>query len=147
MVYAPDLPGAGESDAPDHAPTTVADCAAAIVDFVESLRLKQVDLLGYQGGSLAAIELAVARPEQVRRVALLGVPSSDAGYQLGERMPLIRQPVVVLRARDEFHESTTRTESLLRDARRIDLGHPTGAVFEGNADEIVRATREFLDRP
>ncbi len=48
-VYAPDLPGAGESDAPDHAPTTVADCAAAIVDFVESLRLKQVDMANSPG--------------------------------------------------------------------------------------------------
>ena len=62
----PDLPGAGESDAPEHAPV-VADHAAAFVDLIDSLRLKQVDVIGYQAGALAAIELALARPEQVRR--------------------------------------------------------------------------------
>ena len=145
-AYAPDLPGTGESDPPEHAPVSVTDAAAAVGDLVESLRLKQVDLLGYQAGSLVAIELAVARPEQVRRVALLGVPSSDAGYQLGERMPLLRQPLLVLRARDEFWESTARTEPLVREARRVDLQHPTGAVLDGGADEVVRLARDFLDR-
>ena len=143
-VYSPDLPGSGESDGPDHVPG-VADFAAACVDLVDSLRLKHVDVLAYQSGSLAAIELAIARPEQVRRVALIGVPSSDAGYQVGERLPLLRQPVMVMRARDEFFESTSRTESLLREARRVDLLHPTGAVFEGGAEEVRRAARDFYD--
>ncbi|MGL6223821.1 MAG: alpha/beta fold hydrolase, partial [Steroidobacteraceae bacterium] len=75
-VYAPDLPGSGESEAPDHAPT-IADQAAAFIDLIDSLRLKQVDVVGYQAGSLAAIERALARPEQVRRLILIGVPGSD----------------------------------------------------------------------
>ena len=143
-LYAPDLPGAGESDAPDHAPG-IGDGAAALVDLVDSLRLRQVDVLGYQSGSLVAIELALARPAQVRRVALVGVPASDGSYQVGERLPLLRQPVMILRARDEHWESTGRTESLLRDARRVDLRHPTGAVFEGGAEEVSRAARDFFD--
>ena len=85
-VYAPDLPGAGESDAPEHAPV-VADHVAAFADLIDSLRLKQVDVIGYQTGSLAAIELALAKPEQVRRLLLIGVPSSDGSYQVGERLP------------------------------------------------------------
>ena len=96
-VYAPDLPGSGESDAPHELPT-VADYAAACVDLIDSLRLRQVDVLGYQTGSTAAIELALARPDQVRRVALLGVPLSDAAYQVGERLPLMKQPVMIVRA-------------------------------------------------
>lgn len=144
-VYAPDLPGSGESDAPDQAPT-VADQAAAFIDLIDSLRLKQVDVIGYQAGSLAAIELALARPEQVRRVVLIGVPSSDASFQVGERLPLLRLPVMILRARDEFWESTGRTEALLREARRADLSAPNGAVFEGGADEVVRLARDFLIR-
>ena len=87
-VYAPDLPGAGESDAPDH-PPTVADFAGACCDLLDSLRLKHVDVVAYQTGSLAAIEFALARPQQVRRLALIGVPSSDSGYQVGERLPLL----------------------------------------------------------
>lgn len=144
-VYAPDLPGSGESDAPDHAPT-VADHAAAFVDLIDSLRLKQVDVIGYQAGALAAIELALAKPGQVRRLILIGVPSSDGSYQVGERLPLLKLPVMILRARDEFWESTGRTESLLRDARRADLSDPTGNVLDADAEEIVRLTRDFLDR-
>ncbi|HEX6572509.1 MAG TPA: alpha/beta fold hydrolase [Steroidobacteraceae bacterium] len=145
-VYAPDLPGAGESDAPDHAPH-VGDFAAACVDMLESLRLKHVDVVGYHAGSLAAVEFAIARPEQVRRVALIGVPSSDGGgYQVGERLPLVRQPVIIMRARDEFWESTGRTDPLLREARRVELQHPTGAVFESGAEEVIRVARDFFDR-
>ena len=144
-VYAPDLPGAGESDAPDH-PPTVADFAGACCDLLDSLRLKHVDVIAYQAGSLAAIEFALARPQQVRRVALIGVPSSDSGYQVGERLPLLRQPVMVMRARDEFWESTGRTESLLREARRVDLQHPAGAVFDAGAEEVIRVARDFFDR-
>jgi pimeloyl-ACP methyl ester carboxylesterase len=144
-VYAPDLPGSGESDGPDHAPG-IADFAAAFVDLIDSLRLRQVDVLGYQGGSLAAIEVAVARAEQVRRVALVGVPASDGGHQVGERLPLLRQPVMIMRARDEFWESTGRTESLLREARRADLLHPTGAVLDNGAEEVIRVARDFFDR-
>jgi pimeloyl-ACP methyl ester carboxylesterase len=145
-VYAPDLPGTGESDAPDHAPH-VGDFAAACVDMLESLRLKHVDVVGYHAGSLAAIEFAIARPEQVRRVALIGVPSSDGGgYQVGERLPLVRQPVMIMRARDEFWESTGRTDPLLREARRVELQHPTGAVFDSGAEEVIRVARDFFDR-
>jgi pimeloyl-ACP methyl ester carboxylesterase len=144
-VYAPDLPGSGESDGPDHLPT-ITDHAAAFVDLIDSLRLKHVDVLGYQAGSLVATELALARPQHVRRVALLGVPSSDAGFQVGERLPLLRQPVIVLRARDEFFEATTRAEALLREARRAELSHPTGAVLDGGAEETLRIVRDFFDR-
>jgi len=144
-VYAPDMPGSGESDAPESSPV-VADHAAAFVDLIDSLRLKQVDVIGYQAGSLAAIELALAKPEQVRRLILIGVPSSDGSYQVGERLPLLKLPVMILRARDEFWESTGRTESLLRDARRAELSPPAGNVLDAGADEIVRLTRDFLDR-
>jgi len=144
-VYAPDLPGSGESDAPDHAPT-VADQAAAFIDLIDSLRLKQVDVIGYQAGSPAAIELALARPEQVRRIMLISVPTSDASFQAGERLPLLRLPVMVLRARDEFWESTGRTETLLREARRADLSAANGNVLDGGAEEVVRFARDFFVR-
>jgi pimeloyl-ACP methyl ester carboxylesterase len=144
-VYAPDLPGCGESDAP-HQTVEVSDQAAAVMDLLDSLRLRQVDVLGYQGGSLAAVELAIARPEQVRRVVLLGVPASDATFQAGERLPLLRQPVLVLRPHDETWESTSRTEGLVRDARRIDLPNAGTNVIEAATDELSGHLRDFLDR-
>ncbi len=144
-AYAPDLPGCGESDAP-HQPAEVQDQAGAILDLLDSLRLRQVDVLGYQGGSMAAVELAIARPEQVRRVVLMGVPASEASFQAGERLPLLRQPVLVLRPRDETWESTGRTEGLLREARRIELPNCGANVIETATDELTGYLREFLDR-
>lgn len=76
-VYAPDMPGFGESDPPPSRPL-VADYAAAICDFMDQMRLREVDLLGYQSGSAIAAEVAIARPQQVRRVAMAAVPVFDA---------------------------------------------------------------------
>ena len=75
-VYAPDLPGCGESDAPAEA-LTIGEYAAAVGDLLDTLRLRQVDVLGYQAGSLVAAELALSRPDQVRRrISRQGSPRS-----------------------------------------------------------------------
>ena len=84
-VYAPDLPGLGESDP---SPTGgIADAAAAISDLANNLRLRQIDLLGVHFGAGVALELAAARPELVRRLVL-------AGHAGTERMP--KQPRLAL---------------------------------------------------
>ncbi len=72
-VYAPDLPGFGESDPPPSQPSIV-DYASAIVDFVDTMRFRQIDVAGYQSGSLVAAEVAVARPACIRRLICVGVP-------------------------------------------------------------------------
>jgi pimeloyl-ACP methyl ester carboxylesterase len=72
-VYAPDLPGFGESDPPDARPT-IADYAAALGDFFDSLRLRQVALLAVRTGVLLATELALTRTAQVSRVIMVSVP-------------------------------------------------------------------------
>ena len=48
-VYAPDLPGYGESDGPA-APPAIADYAAAMIDFLDTMRLRQIDVMGCQVG-------------------------------------------------------------------------------------------------
>ena len=72
-VYAPDLPGFGESDAPPSRPS-IADYAAAVGDFLDTMRFRQIDVLGYQAGALVAAEMAIARPKQIRRVVMVSVP-------------------------------------------------------------------------
>jgi pimeloyl-ACP methyl ester carboxylesterase len=188
----------------------MADYAAAVGDLLDTLRLRQVDLLGYHAGSLVAAELALARPDQVRRVVLAGVPvfdarereayqsrpwpprarddgaqlaeewqrirrsrgpsataarvaadlgralrageaaswlpSATAGYGAGERLPLLRQPVLVLRARDELWDMTARADALLREARRVDLEGHDGGLFDTGAADVARYLREFCDR-
>jgi pimeloyl-ACP methyl ester carboxylesterase len=72
-VYAPDLPGLGESDGPTSRPA-LADYAAALGDFLDSLRLRQIAVLGLRTGSLFAAELAIQRPAQVSRVVMVSLP-------------------------------------------------------------------------
>jgi pimeloyl-ACP methyl ester carboxylesterase len=90
-VYAPDLPGYGESDS---SPTrSIAEAAVAISDLAQDLRLRQIDLLGVQYGAEVAIALAASRPELVRRVVLVGVPAA-------ERLASVKQPRLVLGSAD-----------------------------------------------
>lgn len=72
-VFAPDLPGFGDSDPPPGRPG-VAEHAAAVGDFLDTMRLRQIDLLGQGFGALIATELAAARPAQVRRLVLISPP-------------------------------------------------------------------------
>jgi pimeloyl-ACP methyl ester carboxylesterase len=72
-VFAPDTPGYGESDAPTTKPA-IADYAGAMLDFLDQMRLRQVDLLGYHTGAAIAAEMAIARPERIRRVVMVAVP-------------------------------------------------------------------------
>jgi pimeloyl-ACP methyl ester carboxylesterase len=72
-VYAPDLPGLGESDGPASR-AALADYAAALGDFLDSLRLRQTAVLGLRAGSVLATELAIQRPTQVSRVVMVSLP-------------------------------------------------------------------------
>jgi pimeloyl-ACP methyl ester carboxylesterase len=86
-VYAPDLPGFGDSDPPTSRPAIV-DHAAAIGDFLESMRFRQIDVLGYHAGSLIATELAITRPKQIRRLVLASVPLlTEAEREAAKRQP------------------------------------------------------------
>jgi pimeloyl-ACP methyl ester carboxylesterase len=93
-VYAPDLPGFGNSDPPPARPS-IADYAGAVVDFCTSMRFRQIDVLGYQTGALVAAELALVLPAVVRRVVLMGVPvPDDAERENFRRTPWPLPPVV-----------------------------------------------------
>jgi|SRR6516165_5837989 pimeloyl-ACP methyl ester carboxylesterase len=92
-VYAPDLPGYGESDPPPSRPT-IADYAAAIADFCDTMRFRQVDVLGHQSGAFVAAELAIVRPTVIRRVVLASVPlPSDTEREAFRRAPWPVPPV------------------------------------------------------
>lgn len=116
-VYAPDLPGFGDSDPPSSRPAIV-DYAAAIGDFLETMRFRQIDVLGDHAGSLVAAELAITRPKQVRRVVLVSVPLLTEA----ERESAKRVPPSVAAASDGSH--------LLGEWQRIADGYGAGAPIE-----------------
>jgi pimeloyl-ACP methyl ester carboxylesterase len=138
-VYAPDLPGCGESDGPIGRATAV-DYAAAIGDFLDSMRFRQIDLLGYHAGALVAIELAIARPQQIRRVVLVGVPESAR-----DRISLVTaQQLMVLRPKDDLWESTQRVRERLPKARFVDMPDQSSTLFETAPEVVANAVRDFL---
>lgn len=169
-VYAPDLPGCGESDPPQSAPE-VADYAAALGDFLESMRFRQIDVLGHQCGALIAAELAIARPRQIRRVVLAAVPiltqterepfreahtptppDEDAGrlvsaavrYGARERLPLITQRVTVLRPKDDLWDATQRMSEVLPAASIVDLPGSGANLFAELPENALTLLRTFL---
>lgn len=208
-VYALDLPGHGNSDAPQSR-FSVADIAGAIGDFIDSLRLRNVDVFGYHFGALTAVELAVARAQQVRRVMLWGVPAYSAqdraapptlpltsalrddgsdvaeawrrtvehrgpgvpmaslaedfgdrlhssasaaraltaalDYPVAERLPLVKQPALVMRLKDESWEQAPRTRASLSNASLVELPEFGQGFISAAPQRFAAVAREFLDR-
>jgi len=146
-VYAPDLPGCGESDPPPMQPVQPADYAAALGDFLDSLRIRQVDVLAYRGGTLPAVELATARPAQVRRVVLASVPlgaGAAPAYPLRERLHNLTQRLLVLRVHDDLWEATARVRELLPAARLAELREAVAEPFSLAPAEAATAVLEFV---
>jgi pimeloyl-ACP methyl ester carboxylesterase len=126
-IYAPDMPGHGTSDVPGSR-ASVADYAGALGDFLDGLRLRQVDLFGFQLGALVAAELAIARPQQVRRVMMWGV----AGYSAQERATLLAQSGT-LGSRDDGADVAEEWKQTLE--RRVP-GAPVSALTDSFSDRL-----------
>jgi pimeloyl-ACP methyl ester carboxylesterase len=115
-VYAPDLPGCGESDpVPVHA--TSADLAAALGDLLDSMLLRHIDLLAHESGVAIALAMVQQRPSQVGRVVLS--PDTES---VASEARLLRLP------------------SLVIDLRAADASGHEGVDFERQAAQL----RQFL---
>ena len=206
-VYCPDTPGFGQSDAPAAQPS-IADYAAAIGDFLDTMRLRQVDIVGYHTGTAIATELAIARPGSVRRLLLVAVPMlttaeresfkrtpwpippAEDGSHLAaewarslqwrgpgvtldllaqsfaeklyngpaawwganavmnwpaeERLPLLRQPTMLLRPKDDLWDATGRARDLMQGVRCVDLPNYGHGLFEVAPAAVAAEAVEFL---
>jgi pimeloyl-ACP methyl ester carboxylesterase len=91
-VYAPDRPGCGESDGSAEGPCA-ATHAQAMSDLAADLRLRKIDLLGFEDGCEVAVELALSHPDLVRRVVFLASASPDSAARTAQ----VKQPTLVLR--------------------------------------------------
>ncbi len=92
MVIAFDTPGNGMSDGPA-GPAAIGDYAAAFADGLDRLGFgaaAPVDVFGFHTGTLLAAELAIQRPDLVRRVALSGIPFRSEAER-AQRLAAVRQ--------------------------------------------------------
>jgi pimeloyl-ACP methyl ester carboxylesterase len=87
-VYAPDLPGCGESD-PAPAGAGPAEHALAMLDFVDSMRFRSIDLLANGGGVAIALEIIKQRPAFFGRVVLSPATEAVRGQARTLRLPVL----------------------------------------------------------
>ena len=134
-VYAPDLPGCGESDA---APSmSFKDAAAAVADLARDLRLRQIDVLGFRFGAGVVLELAATRPELVRRLVLVAAPPMDG-------LPVIKQESLVLRIKLGVGDDSQWTKAILPQARFIDLAEYDADMFDAAPKTLAKQIGAFL---
>jgi pimeloyl-ACP methyl ester carboxylesterase len=154
-VYAPDLPGFGESDAapnlsypgpgypdgghPNAGPAGVghAEAARAVGELAMDLRLRQIDLLGVRFGAAVALDLASARPELVRRLVLVGAPPMD-------HVPLIKQQSLIVKLRSEGADEIQWSRGTLQNARVLELAHQAGDLFDADPKDLARQIGGFV---
>lgn len=71
-VIAPDMVGFGFTDRPAGIPWTRETWVRQALDLMDALGLERVDMVGNSFGGAIALALAVAHPERVRRLVLMG---------------------------------------------------------------------------
>jgi pimeloyl-ACP methyl ester carboxylesterase len=100
-VYAPDRPGCGESDPGSRADAAAAGAAAAgaaaagaaaLSDLAADLRLRKIDLLGVDDGCAVAVELALLKPDLVRRVAFVSSAAVERASRLLQPSQVMKFP-------------------------------------------------------
>ncbi|HEY2782119.1 MAG TPA: alpha/beta hydrolase [Steroidobacteraceae bacterium] len=134
-VYAPDLPGLGESDPSPAA--SVAEAAGAVSDLADDLRLRQIDLLGVHTGALVAMDLAAARAELVRRLVLVGVSSA-------EPLRTVSQPTLVMRTRLDAPDGVAKLKAALTNGKYVDIDDFASDLFDAAPKTLAKQIGEFL---
>ena len=70
-IYAPDLLGYGDSDAPRDSDYSVATQTDIVRGFLDAMHLQQPDVAGVSMGGWIALKLAAEHPDRVRRLVLI----------------------------------------------------------------------------
>ena len=214
LVMAMDTPGYGRSDPPPE-PQPMEELAGTAADVLDALGFGAdgggaVDVIGYHTGTFIAAELAVQRPDLVRRLVLPGIPyrvgeerrelyeqyakptpltedgskameiwkfwvndrhpevslqrgashfadhlqsgpyswwayHSVFGYPAEERLPLVRQPVLVPNTHGNLQEASRAAAELIADVKVVEMPDLTHGVFDVGVDRLAAVSREFLD--
>lgn len=213
-VMAMDTPGYGRSDPPPE-PQPMEELAGAAADTLDALGYGAdgrgaVDVIGYHTGAFIAAELAILRPDLVRRLVLPGIPfrvgkerkalyeqyarpralaedgsnvmevwrfwvtgrhpevslqraashfadhlqsgpyswwayHSVFSYPAEERLPLVRQPVLVPNTHGNLQEQSRQAAKLMSDVRVVEMPDLSHGAFDVGVDRLAAVSRQFLD--
>ncbi|HEU5098376.1 MAG TPA: alpha/beta hydrolase [Roseiflexaceae bacterium] len=107
-VFALSQRGHGDSDRPKQG-YTMPDFAADVVAFLDALGLERATVVGHSMGSLVAQQVALAAPQRVARLVLIGAAANarniNGASELQEAFDALEDPVPADFAR-EFQAST-----------------------------------------
>ena len=67
-------------------------------------------------------------------------------YPARERLPLVKQPTLVLRLQDEFWEHAPRVRAALSNGSMLDLSDYGQGFLSAAPQRFASVAREFLDR-
>ena len=134
-VYAPDLPGFGESDP---APSlSHADAAQAVSDLAKDLRLRQIDLLGLRFGAAVALDLAASQPQLVRRLVLVGTPPMD-------RIPMVKQHSLIVPIKPDRSDDAQWSRGALANSRTLESSDHGPDLFDADPKALAKQLAAFL---
>jgi len=68
-------------------------------------------------------------------------------YPMRERLPMVRQPVLVLNPNDDLAQQTPRAKDLLRRGRIHDFPRYSHGMLDAHTDEVAGVVRGFVDSP
>jgi pimeloyl-ACP methyl ester carboxylesterase len=135
-VYAPDLPGHGESDRPASYPYSLDALAGTLAGLLDSLELPRVSLIGHSLGGSLALLLAARHRQRVGRLVLVSPLIQPAPLPVPLRLALL--PVLG----ERFFKRLCSRRALrefLRQHIYLDPALPT--------DEQLHIVWERLSRP
>ena len=149
-LIAPDTLGNGDSAPPDVAEPDLAYFANAVVRLLDALDLGQIDLYGVRTGGLIASEIAIAKPELVRRLVLdeVNLPAKGSMERaLAENPPKIDADDMGRHLLWAWH--VIRDHSLfypwfVRDGdHRLEIDLPSADALHDGTIEVLKALRTF----
>lgn len=159
QVWAPDLPGFGRSDKPDHA-LSLAELAEALQHWVTAAGIQPDCYLGHSLGAQVVNQLALSRPGAVPAAISVGPTRDPAARTLAHQAwrmvrDLPGEPfgLVPLAVRDYLSATPARMVQTMRDAMTLPvhermrrLTHPI-LVVRGTRDPVVPHdwVRELVD--
>jgi pimeloyl-ACP methyl ester carboxylesterase len=142
MVYTPDLPGFGKSEAPDR-PFSIQDIANAMNVWMDQLDLDNAVIIGHSMGGYVALKMVEQRPERFRGLVLFhSTALADSAEKKESRTKVLKF------IEDNGVEAFTSNfiAPLYADPSNPSIPEVRGITIQASADAVAGYTIAMRDR-